>query len=67
MSNLVTEIIDTFFNGRPAPEGRGREQSVSVTIRELVRRGISVVRVEGKLYRVTAEEIDPRSLKTKAK
>lgn len=60
----IAELVDVFFNGRPArgyrPVRPGREGSIpgQVTIEELVRRKSSVVRVGTKLYRVEVKEVE---------
>lgn len=58
----VSKIIDVLFNGRPAQPERTRP---TVTIDEMVKRGKSCILWKGKLYRVTFEQIDEASLKTK--
>jgi hypothetical protein len=60
MSNPIAEIIDTFFNGRPAPrdpEPTGPAVVLPDSIDNLVRRGPFRVRVNGKLYRITVEPV----------
>lgn len=49
-----TKLVDVLFNGRPAADTAASQ----VTIQELVRRGTSVVRVGGKLYRVRCTEVE---------
>jgi hypothetical protein len=55
-SDGFNRFVDTLFNGRPAsaPEPARRR----VTIPELIRRGTSVVLVEGKPYRITVEPVE---------
>lgn len=59
MTNPVAEIIDTFFNGRPAPKNKP-----GVDWPALINRRVSHVMVGGKTYRVTVE---PVVLKAEAK
>jgi hypothetical protein len=49
----MARLVDTFFNGRPA-------QPAPVTIRELIRRGVSHVKVDGKVYRIEVREMEPK-------
>lgn len=60
MNNPVAEIIDVFFNGRPAnsPEPSGK-QRVVVDLKKLVasRKPVHVT-FEGKLYRITCERVE---------
>lgn len=53
----IAKTMDVFFNGRPA-QPRTVVPKASVTIVELIRRKTSYVRVNGKLYRVTCEEME---------
>lgn len=53
MSDLA-KLFDVFFNGRPAEPPR----NTKVTIDEIVRRGVSFVTYDGKLYRVEAKECE---------
>lgn len=48
----MARLVDVFFNGRAAA------QPTSVTIRELIRRGVSHVKVDGKVYRIEAREME---------
>jgi len=48
----ITKLADVFFNGRPA------EKDCKVTLPEIIRRKTSLVRFEGKLYRVVATEVE---------
>jgi hypothetical protein len=51
--NWLAEILDVFFNGRPA-----RTTAVpKVTVQELVRRKTSHILLEGKLYRIEVREV----------
>ena len=51
----LAKLADVFFNGRPAtPE----PEKPKVTVEELVKRGTSVVRVGGKLYRFRVKEVE---------
>lgn len=51
----INRLADTFFNGRPATSP---QKTPSVTIEELVRRGVSQVRLNGRIYRVQVTEIE---------
>ena len=51
----MARLVDTFFNGRPAAP-----PSTPVTIRELIRRGVSHVKVDGKVYRIEAREMEAK-------
>ncbi len=54
-----TRFIDTLFNGRPVPPPRTPPaQTGGVTIRELIRRGVSHVKADGKVYRIEAREME---------
>ena len=48
--NLFDKLADVFGEQRP---------NSKVTIEEIIRRKTSMVLYEGKLYRVTAEEVEP--------
>jgi hypothetical protein len=50
----MARLVDTFFNGRPA-------HPAPVTIRELIRRGVSQVKVDGKVYRVEVREMETKA------
>jgi hypothetical protein len=54
-----TKAIDNFFKGflpaTPAPP--------KVTIEEIIRRGTSLVLVDGKLYRIEANEVEVQKRK----
>lgn len=52
MSEL-TEMMDVFFNGRPA---RKPPVKTRLTVVDLIERDISRVRYNGKIYRVTIKE-----------
>lgn len=58
MMEPLSKVLDVFFNGRPAGQKKG-----AVTIEELIRRGSSVVLVDGVLYRVevTKAELKART------
>lgn len=66
MSNMkenwdgLTKLCDTFFNGRKAAEAaeQARVTKPSITVRDLVSRGVSTVRCDGKIYRITVEEVE---------
>ena len=49
----LSRLVDVFFNHRPA-------QPRPVTIRELIRRGTSHVKVDGKVYRIEAREMEQK-------
>jgi hypothetical protein len=49
----MARLVDVFFNGRPA-------QPTPVTIRELIRRGVSHVKMDGKVYRIEVREMEPK-------
>jgi len=53
--DAMSRFVDTFFNGRPA-----QPPASPVTIRELIRRGVSHVKVDGKVYRIEAREIEAK-------
>ena len=44
-----------FFNGRPA-----QPPASPVTIRELIRRGVSHVKLDGKVYRIEVREMEAK-------
>ena len=48
----MARLVDVFFNGRPAA------LPTPVTVRELIRRGVSHVKVDGKDYRVEVREMN---------
>ena len=50
-----SRFVDTFFNGRPA-----QPPASPVTIRELIRRGVSHVKVDGKVYRIEVREMEAK-------
>ncbi len=50
----MARLVDTFFNGRPA------QPPAPVTIRELIRRGVSHMKVDGKVYRVEVREMEAK-------
>lgn len=53
-------LFDVFFNGRPANRqpDTPKPEPIKVTLSELVRRRSSVMRLDGRLYRVTVTEIE---------
>jgi hypothetical protein len=51
----LTRMADTFFNRRPAPKA---ESESKVTIGELIRRKVSHVSYDGKLYRIECSEVE---------
>jgi hypothetical protein len=51
--NWLAEILDVFFNGRPA----AKAAAPKVTVQELVRRKTSHILLEGKLYRIEVREV----------
>jgi hypothetical protein len=60
--NPLAEVLDTFFNGRPAPQDVSPPPSPKkrnmVTVAELIRRQTSVILYDGKLYRVKVKEVE---------
>lgn len=52
MSNPIAEILDTFFNGRPAPKVKP-----GVNWPELIKRKTCHVLVGGKTFRVTVDPV----------
>jgi hypothetical protein len=59
MSEL-TEVIDVFFNGRPAHKVDGKQE---VDWQRLIDKGVSHVRIggkKGKVYRVEVTEVKPK-------
>ena len=50
----MAQLVDVFFNGRPATK------PPTVTIEELIKRGTSHVLVNCQLYRVEATEVEPQ-------
>lgn len=57
--NPFAEILDTFFNGRPAP----KPAKETVTLTAIIARGKSHVRIAGKLYRIEVTEIEEKGKK----
>lgn len=56
--NEFAEVIDTFFNGRPAPgTSEQRAKHEADVIKKIVRMKTCRVRVGDKFYRITAEEV----------
>lgn len=55
--NYFAEILDVFFNGRPAHAPEKKEKR-GATVAEVVARGKCVVRISGKYYKITAEQIE---------
>lgn len=53
----LSKLCDTFFNGRKANEEKAKS---AITVRDLVVRRISVVRLDGKMYRITVEDYEAR-------
>ncbi len=53
--DAMSRFVDTFFNGRPA-----QPPASQVAIRELIRRGVSHVKVDGKLYRVKVRDMEQK-------
>lgn len=58
--NGLTKLCDTFFNGRKAADAaeQARVTKPSITVRDLVSRGVSTVRCDGKIYRITVEAVE---------
>jgi hypothetical protein len=58
----MVDMVDVFFNGsreRGQARNAAAEQAAQqVTIAELIKRGTSVVKSGGKLYRFTVTEVD---------
>ncbi len=54
--DAMSRFVDTFFNGRPAAP----PPTSPVTIRELIRRGVSHVKLDGKVYRIEAREMEQK-------
>jgi len=50
----MARLVDVFFNGRPAA------LPTPVTVRELIRRGVSHVKVDGKVYRIDVREMETK-------
>ena len=50
----MARLVDVFFNGRPAVP------PTPVTVRELIRRGVSHVKVDGKVYRIDVREMETK-------
>lgn len=51
----ITKLADVFFNGRKSEDAPAKK--LTVTLEALIERRISTVRVGGKVYRVTVEEV----------
>lgn len=51
----LSKLCDTFFNGRKATEEKSKQ---AITVRDLVTRRVSVVRCDGKMYRITVEDYE---------
>jgi len=56
--NPFAEILDTFFNGRPAP--KPTPPKGAVTLAEIIARRKSHVRFGGKLYRIEVTEVEEK-------
>lgn len=55
----LSKIVDVLFNGRSAtPERRS-----TVTLENLVERKVSMVLLNGKLYRVQVDEVDAKKFR----
>lgn len=51
-----SKIVDVLFNGRSATP----EPKPSVTLDMLIKRKVSMVLFQGKLYRIQADEVDAK-------
>ena len=65
MQNFFAEICDVVINGRSAAESTG-EKHRSVDWPELIKRKISTVRINGKIYRVTVERLSNAKVRSEA-
>lgn len=55
--NWIAQTMDVFFNKRRAP-GMPPDAPKTITVHDLIARGSSHVRVQGKTYKITVTEID---------
>lgn len=54
----IAKVVDVFFNGAKA-EKSSTKKSLQIS-KEFIRRGVTTILVEGKLYRVVVQELEAR-------